>query len=77
MTEHIKTKRYLRSIRTIAEFEKLLNTFVLSDEEKKILRMYYIDKKDLMYIGDILGYSGSGIQKKHVEILQKMRGLEI
>lgn len=71
-SEHIEIRRRLRNITSKAEFDRLINSRVLTDMEKKILRMHYIEGKTLSYIGDILGYSESGMKKKHKYILRRL-----
>lgn len=45
---------------------------MLSDEDKTILRMYYIDEKQMSYIADILGLSEVTVKKKHRKALLKI-----
>lgn len=54
MSDHIEIRRRLHGIASVAEFERLLNSRILTDIDKKILRMHYIEGKPLSYIGDIL-----------------------
>lgn len=72
MSDHIEIRKRLHGIASVAEFERLLNSRILTDTDKQILRMYYIEGKTLSYIGDILGYSESGIKKKHKNILRRI-----
>ncbi len=72
MSDHIEIRRRLHGIASVAEFERLLNSRILTDTDKQILRMHYIEGKPLSYIGDILGYSESGIKKKHRSILRRI-----
>ncbi len=72
MSDHIEIRKRLHGIASVAEFERLLNSRILTDADKQILRMYYIEGKTLSYIGDILGYSESGIKKKHKNILRRI-----
>ena len=71
-TNHMEIRKRLRSITSVAEFEKLLNSRMITDTDKKILKMYYIEGKPLAYIGDILGYSESYIKKRHCFILRRL-----
>lgn len=57
MSEHIDTRRKLKEIPLISDFESILNLCTLSDEDKEILRLHYIKQKDFRYIGDTLGFS--------------------
>ena len=48
---------------------------MLRDSEKAMMRMYYIEKKDLGYIADTLGYSKAGVIKMHQRILKQLESL--
>ncbi len=51
---------------------ELLDSCTLTEEDKTIIKMHYVQGKNLAYIGDILGYSESTIKKKHKRILNKL-----
>lgn len=72
MSDHIEIRKRLRNITSVAEFEKLLNSRMITDTDKKILEMHYIDNKPLSYIGDMLGYSESYVKKRHRYILRRL-----
>ena len=72
MSEHIDTRNKLKGIASISSFEDLLNDSTLSDTDKLLLRLHYIQGKDFRYIGDMLGYSESAIKKRHRKILAKL-----
>lgn len=50
-------------------------TKMISDEEKELMRLHYIQKKDFRFIGDTLGYSEASIKAKHRKILKKLNKL--
>lgn len=75
MTKHIETKKKIRHINEKATFNAILENAMLSEKEKKLMRMYYIDQHDLGYIADELGYSKIGIIKMHKRILTKIESL--
>jgi DNA-directed RNA polymerase specialized sigma subunit len=55
---------------------ELLDSCTLSDEDKQIVKMYYLQNKSIgCYIADILGYSESNIKKRHNKILNKLSKL--
>lgn len=56
-------------------FEALLNKSMISDEEKELMRLHYIQKKDFRFIGDTLGHSEASIKAKHRKILKKLNKL--
>ena len=70
MTEHVKTKHQIKEIPDISTFDELLSRALLSPTEKSILRLHYVENKDFRYIGDVLGFSESGIKKKHCHALK-------
>lgn len=72
MSDHIKTRNKLKSIPKVSTFMELLDSCTLSDEDKKIIKMHYVQGKNLSYIADMLGYSESTIKKKHKKILYKL-----
>ena len=75
MTNHVKTRNELKQINKKADFNELLESAVLSEREKEVMRLYYLDKKDFGYIADILGYSKAGIVKMHKRILKRLETL--
>lgn len=72
MSKHIETRRKVKEIADISSFNSLLNSTTLSDIDKQILVLHYIDDKDFRYIGDMLGFSESTIKKRHRRILKKI-----
>lgn len=72
MSKHIDTRKKIKSIADISSFNDLLNQSTLSDEDKLLLKLHYIQAKDFRYIGDMLGYSESTIKRKHKKILIKL-----
>lgn len=72
MTRHIETKHKIQEISLVSDFENLLSLCTLSEEDKKIIRLHYIEGKDFRYIGDNLGYSERTIKAKHKKALCKI-----
>lgn len=72
MTEHISTRKKLTDIATVTEFEQLLDLVVLTHQERKIMRLHYLEGLSLMQIGFEMGYAEITICKKHKKILQKI-----
>ena len=71
-TQHIETRRKLQGVSLVADFEHILSLCTLSDEDKQILRMHYLDCKDFRYIGDMLGYTERTIKARHKRALNKV-----
>lgn len=72
MSKHIETRRRIQSIADISSFDDLLNKSTLSDEDKLLLKLHYIQGKDFRFIGDMLGYAESTIKQRHRRILKKL-----
>lgn len=70
--ENARTRKKLKQIESVKDFEDLLNQTMLSEEDKTILRMHYKEQKSLMYIADFLGMSEITVKKKHRKILLKI-----
>lgn len=76
MSTHIDTRKKLQNIPRISSLMELLDSCILSDEDKEIIKMHYVQNKTLSYIADMLGYSESTIKKKkHKKILSKLNKL--
>lgn len=72
MSDHIETRKKIKGIASVSSFYSLINSATLSQTDKQILILHYIDEKDFRFIGDTLGYSESTIKKKHRRILAKL-----
>lgn len=72
LSTHVETKKKLKSIPKVSTFMELLNSCTLTDEDKEIIKLHYLQRKSLSYIADTLGYSESAIKKKHKIILSKL-----
>ena len=71
-SEHIKARNKIKDIASISTFNTLIDSCTLSEEDKELLRMHYLQGKDFRYIGDMLGFSESTIKKRHKKALQKL-----
>lgn len=72
MTNHIEACRKLQQICEVEEFEQILKQCILTEDERTILRLHYLEGKNLAYIGDVLGWSESTVKAKHRKILKKL-----
>ena len=70
-SEHIKAKHKIQDLR-YNDFNSLIDSCLMSEEDKQILKMIYVENKTLAYIGDVLGYSESTIKTKHRKLLKKL-----
>ena len=72
MSKHTETRNKLKGIADISSFTDLLNKSTISDDDKLLLRLHYLQGKYFRYIGDMLGYSESTIKQRHRRILKKL-----
>ena len=75
MSKHLEIKLKVKQIKRRSTFNEIIEDCMLSEKEKKMLKMYYIENKTLDYIADELGYSKAGIIKMHKRSLQKIESL--
>lgn len=74
-TEYIKIKHRVKDIPDIRSFNSLLEASTLSDLDKEILRMHYLQERDFGYIADMLGYNQKTIESRHRKALIKLSKL--
>ena len=67
-----KTRKKLKQISSVRDFESLIKQTMLSEEEKQILWLHYKEQKTLSYIADELGMSEATVKKKHSKMLMKI-----
>lgn len=48
---------------------------MLSDEDKELLRLYYINGKNFAFVADTLGYSEAYVKKRHKAAIAKLNKL--
>lgn len=73
MTEHIETRTKLKEIVEIQTFSDLLDRCILSEEDRRMMELHYLQDKDLRYIADLLGYSEGTIKKRHRKVLKRLK----
>lgn len=67
-----KTRKKLKQISSVKDFESLIEQTMLSDEEKRILWLHYKEQKTMSYIADELGMSEITVKKKYSKMLMKI-----
>ena len=72
MSKHIETRRKIQNICDVNTFKDLLDSCILTDEDKKLLELHYLKGKDFRFIADELGFSESTIKHRHKKILSKL-----
>lgn len=71
MSKHIETKHKLMN-ESKSCFMKLIDDLMLSEQEERMMILYYTKRKTMNQIADELGYSEIGIVKMHNRILNKI-----
>lgn len=71
-SEHVKTRNKIKEIASITTFNELIDACTLTEEDKELLRLHYLQGKDFKYIGDKLGFAESTVKKRHRKALQKL-----
>lgn len=72
MTSHVKIRTAIKEIADLKSFNEILDCSTLSEEDKHIMREYYLNNKNFAYIADELGYAEITVLKKHQKILKKI-----
>lgn len=71
-SEHINVKHKILE-KDKFEFETLIDRMMLSEQEERMMRLYYVKYKTFNQIADELGYSEVGIARMHQRIIKKVR----
>lgn len=61
----------LKSIKTVSEYREVTADLKLTDTERKIMDMIYLNGYDYNYIADVLGFSYSYVAKVALKIIDK------
>jgi len=72
MSKHIETRNKIKNIASVKSFHELIDSAMLTEQDKKMLELYYIVGYDFRMIGDILGYSESTVKRRHRKALAKI-----
>ena len=74
-TDYIKVKHKVKDIPDIRSFNGLLDASTLSDEDKEIMKLYYLKDKNFGYIADKLGFSEEAVKLRHRKAIMKLSKL--
>lgn len=69
---HIETRQQIKDIASVDRFNQIIECSTLDQVDKQIMRMHYLERQDFNFIGDTLGFSESGIKKRHRKIIKKL-----
>lgn len=73
MNSERKAKKHaLLNIKNIEEYNNFMDSKKLSNEQRQIADMVFVNGYDYRYIGDKLGYSERTIKSKVSKILEKI-----
>lgn len=70
--KRLEIRRKLREISVKQDMLDLLDKVLLSEREREVIIMFYIDKKQMMDIADDIGVSEPTILKDHAKALDKI-----
>lgn len=70
--ETARAKQKLKSLYRVDDFNDLLDSLMLSEDERNILELKYRQNKTISYIADMLGMSESSVKKKHTRAMEKI-----
>lgn len=70
-----EVREKLKNVVTIQEFTDILDSVMLSEEERQILWKHYKEQKPLGYIADELGLAEVTVRKRHRKLLNKIMKL--
>lgn len=72
MTKHCETRRKIKNIPDKKTFLKLLDDSTLTNQEKEMMILRYLDNKSFVAIGMALGYSDTTMKTWHRKALSKL-----
>lgn len=74
-SEHIETRRKIKSICELKTFNDLLDRSTLNPKQKQLMKMFYLEDKTLIEIGEFLGIEEVTVKKWHRKSLSKLKNL--
>lgn len=72
MTEHVATKHKLRDTPLKSDLAALFERCNLSDTERKLMEMYYLQHKDMRFVADSIGCTEKTAIRWHGKALRKI-----
>lgn len=57
---------------TVKQFEEMLDSVLISEEERKILNLIYKEQKPFSIVADEIGISERTLTRKHAKLLMKI-----
>lgn len=70
--EQREVRKRLKGINTVKQFEEMLDSVLISEEERKILNLIYKEQKPFSVVADEIGISERTLTRKHAKLLMKI-----
>lgn len=70
--EQREVRKRLKGINTVKQFEEMLDSVLISEEERRILNLIYKEQKPLSIVADEIGISERTLTRKHAKLLMKI-----
>jgi DNA-directed RNA polymerase specialized sigma subunit len=67
-----EVRKRLKGINTVKQFEEMLDSVLISEEERRILNMIYKEQKPFSVVADEIGISERTLTRKHAKLLMKI-----
>lgn len=74
-SEHIETRRKIKSISELKTFNDLLDRSTLNPKQKELMKLFYLEDKSFIEVGEILGIEEITAKKWHNKALSKLKNL--
>lgn len=73
MREDKKSKKNeLKSLKTLSDYHDFIGNLLLTEEERKICDMVFVEGRTYLWIGEDLGLSESTVKRRVSKILDKL-----
>nr|DAU50900.1 MAG TPA: ECF sigma factor [Caudoviricetes sp.] len=70
--EQREVRKRLKGINTVKQFEEMLDSVLISEEERRILNLIYKEQKPFSIVADEIGISERTLTRKHAKLLMKI-----
>lgn len=70
--EQREVRKRLKGVNTVKQFEEMLDSVLISEEERKILNLIYKEQKPFSIVADEIGISERTLTRKHAKLLMKI-----
>ena len=70
--EQREVRKRLKGINTVKQFEEMLDSVLISEEERRILNLIYKEQKLFSIVADEIGISERTLTRKHAKLLMKI-----